>query len=376
MSTISTLAVEIHHSIKFHDLDIKRSHIHEIVSALFGFKTFNSLKLSSYPIFIDSIDDQLNIGLFEKRCEELNISQAVVPFIQKNISDYHFLYLTADEISKLVREALNDESPRNNILDRLKKTFIKFPDFSIYPYLIAQFYSDCESDFDEQNQDMNYLYQRYLQGKEISPTWKSSLDYFIKEKQRNDEYKENYIKYLKIAADLGSFPAQLQLYQFRDNDDYVDGEDFDEDIENYSYSTYPSDIELALAIRGDEMCQREIFDRQVCDGFDEIKELKESELIEAWKWQKFAEHLGYDLAKGNYKTEAIYDQGNIFAAESGRHDINLPKLTLEQKNIVKQEANKLIKFYGSLDDFTFTRYSDDLPYINWDDEGDFDWDDE
>ena len=29
-------------------------------------------------MFIDSIDDQLNIGLFEKRCEELNISQAVV----------------------------------------------------------------------------------------------------------------------------------------------------------------------------------------------------------------------------------------------------------------------------------------------------------
>ena len=371
MSTISTLAFEIQQAIKSHNIEIKRSHINEIVAALFGFKTFNSLKLSSYPIYIDSIDDQLNAELFVERCGELNISLTVAPVFQKYISDYHFLYLTAEEISKLVREALDDESIRNNVLTRLKKTFIEFPEYSIYPYLIAQFYSDCENDFDEQNKDMNYLYHRYLQGQEISPTWKPDLDYFIQEKEQNDEYKENYVKYLKIAADLGSFPAQLELYQFRDNDDY---EDVDEDIENYSYSTYPSDIELALAKRGDEGCLREIFDRIVCDSFDEIKELKENNLIEAWKWQKFAQYLGYDLAKGNYKTEAIYDQGNIFAAESGRHDIHLPKLKLEQENIVNQEVNKLIQFYANLDEFNFTRYLYDSSHINWDDE--FDWEDD
>ncbi|UHT65575.1 hypothetical protein [Acinetobacter lwoffii] len=51
MSTISALAFEIQQTTKFHDIEIKRSYINEIVAALFGFKTFNSLKLSSYPIF-------------------------------------------------------------------------------------------------------------------------------------------------------------------------------------------------------------------------------------------------------------------------------------------------------------------------------------
>lgn len=47
MSTISALAFEIQQTTKFHDIEIKRSYINEIVAALFGFKTFNSLKLSS-----------------------------------------------------------------------------------------------------------------------------------------------------------------------------------------------------------------------------------------------------------------------------------------------------------------------------------------
>ena len=118
------------------------------------------------------------------------------------------------------------------------------------------------------------------------------------------------------------------------------------------YSNYPSDIELELAKRGNEECLRDIFDRIVCDGFDEIKKLKENDLIEAWKWQKFAHYFGHDLAQGNYKTEAIYDQGNIFAAESGRHDIHLPKLTLEQENIVDREVNKLIHFSLYTTNFT------------------------
>lgn len=375
MSTISALAFEIQQTTKFHDIEIKRSYINEIVAALFGFKTFNSLKLSCYPIFTDSIDDQLDGELFENRCEELNVSIALAPFFQKHLSNYHFLYLTNEEMSQLVRHALDDDSLHDNVLERLKKTFIEFPQVSIYPYLIAQFYSDCESDFDEQNKDMNYLYHRYLQGKEISPTWKAGLDNFIKEKERNNEYKDNYIKYLKIAAHLGSFPAQLELYQFGDNDHYVDDDDFDEDMYDYSHSNYPSDIELELAKRGNEECLRDIFDRIVCDGFDEIKKLKENDLIEAWKWQKFAHYFGHDLAQGNYKTEAIYDQGNIFAAESGRHDIHLPKLTLEQENIVDREVNKLIHFYENLNEFTFTRYLDDSSYINWEDE-DFDWEEE
>lgn len=65
MSTISALAFEIQQTTKFHDIEIKRSYINEIVAAIFGFKTFNSLKLSSYPIFTDSIDDQLDGELFE-----------------------------------------------------------------------------------------------------------------------------------------------------------------------------------------------------------------------------------------------------------------------------------------------------------------------
>ena len=89
MSTISTLAFDIQQAIKSHNIEIKRSHIKEIVAALLGFKTFNSLKLSSFPIFIDSIDDQLNTELFEKRCKELKISLAVAPIIQKNILDHH-----------------------------------------------------------------------------------------------------------------------------------------------------------------------------------------------------------------------------------------------------------------------------------------------
>ena len=144
---------------------------------------------------------------------------------------------------------------------------------------------------------------------------------------------------------------------------------------DYSHSNYPSDIELELAKRGNEECLRDIFDRIVCDGFDEIKELKGNDLIEAWKWQKFAYYFGHDLAQGNYKTEAIYDQGNIFACESGRHDIHLPKLTLEQENIVDQEVNKLIHFYENLNEFSFTRYLDDSSYINWEDE-DLDWEEE
>ncbi|WP_252151777.1 hypothetical protein [Acinetobacter sp. ANC 4862] len=372
MSTISTLAVELHHVIKTHGIEIKRSHLHEIISALFGFKTFNSLKLSSYPLFTDSIDDQLDIELFQKRCQELNISFALAPVIQKHISDYHLLYLTDEKISELVRAALDDDLLQNDVLERLKKTFIDFSKFSIYPYLIAQFYSDCENNFDERNTDMHYLYQRYLQGKEISPTWKPSLDYFIKEIERNDEYKENYMMYLKKAAELGSFPAQLQLYQFENNNHY-----FEEDTGHYIYSTYAPNIELALAKRGDKECLREIFDRIVyCGNYEEIKELTEDELIEAWKWQKFAEYLGYDLAKGNYKTTAIYDQGNIFAAESGRHDVNLSKLTLEQENIVNQEVKNLIKFYENLNEFTFSRYLNHSSYVDWDGEDDFNWEDD
>lgn len=82
MSTISALAFEIQQTTKFHDIEIKRSYINEIVAALFGFKTFNSLKLSSYPIFTDSIDDQLDGELFENRCEELNVSIALAPFFK------------------------------------------------------------------------------------------------------------------------------------------------------------------------------------------------------------------------------------------------------------------------------------------------------
>ena len=98
MSTISALAFEIQQTTKFHDIEIKRSYINEIVAALFGFKTFNSLKLSSYPIFTDSIDDQLDGELFENRCEELNVSIALAPFFQKHLSNYHFLYLTNEEM--------------------------------------------------------------------------------------------------------------------------------------------------------------------------------------------------------------------------------------------------------------------------------------
>lgn len=368
MSTISSLAFQIHQALKSHNIEIKRSHISEIVAALLGFKAFNSLKLTSYPIFTDSIQEYLNVELFEKRCKELNLSLAVAPIIQQHISAFHFLYLTTEEVSKIVRDALEDDSRRDEVLERLKKTFSEFPQFSIYPYLIAQFYADCDHEFDEQNNDMNYLYDRYLQGKEISQTWQSDLDNFIKEKERNDAYKENYIKYLKIAKHLGSFPAQLQLYQFDSDGQYFDEDDVDEWTGHYNYSNFAPDIELELAKRGDEECLRDIFDRIVCDGFEEIKELKENDLIEAWKWQRFAHYFGHDLAKGNYKTEAIYEQGNIFAAESGRHDIHLPKLTLEQENIVDQEVNKLILFYENLNDFTFTRYLDASSYINWEDE--------
>ncbi len=385
MSTISSLAFQIHQALKSHNIEIKRSHISEIVAALLGFKAFNSLKLTSYPIFTDSIQEYLNVELFEKRCKELNLSLAVAPIIQQHISAFHFLYLTNEEMSQLVRHALDDDSLYDNVLERLKKTFIEFPQVSIYPYLIAQFYSDCESDFDEQNRDMNYLYHRYLQGKEISPTWKASLDNFIKEKERNDEYKDNYIKYLKIAADLGSFPALLELYEFGDNDHYVDSDDFDEDMYYYSHSNYPSDIELELAKRGNKECLRDIFDRIVCDGYGELKKLTQDELIEVWTWQKFALFLGFDLAKGDYQAHAIHENGDyydddvggpMYVAASGREDLNLSELSVEQEKLVDIEVNKLIQFYQNLDEFTFTRYIDDFSDFNWEDDEDFDWEDD
>ncbi|HRO77260.1 MAG TPA: hypothetical protein PLA93_00750 [Acinetobacter towneri] len=83
MSTISTLAFEIQQAIKSHNIEIKRSHINEIVAALFGFKKFNSLKLSSYPIYIDSIDDQLNAELFVERCGGIKYITYCSPSVSK-----------------------------------------------------------------------------------------------------------------------------------------------------------------------------------------------------------------------------------------------------------------------------------------------------
>ncbi|MDA0696621.1 MAG: hypothetical protein O2793_09425 [Proteobacteria bacterium] len=261
----------------------------------------------------------------------------------------------------------------------MQKSFEIYPEQSVYPYLIAQFYCDCENNFSVST-GMQYLYDRYLQGKEISPTWKPDLEQFIARKKKNERFKENYVLYLTKASQLGSFPAQLQLSQFEIGGDFEGEEVLDED-EYGQYSTYVPHIEFELAKRGNERVLREIFDKVTLDNYGDLKKITDDELIQAWKWQKFALFLGFDLAKGNYQARAIDENGNyydddvggpIFLAESGREDIHLPKLSSDQEVLVANEVKHLIEFYKNLDEFVFDRYAHNSSYV-WSED---DWDKE
>lgn len=382
--SIQNLSYELHQAIKSKGFDVKRSHVYELIAAAFGFNTYNQLHLNAIPLYADSSAEIYDLTIVIGRCQTLKISLDVIKILENQLSNHFFIYKTKDDLSSLIRNVLNQEEypEHSNLLKQLEKTTEIFSQQSIYPYLIAQFYCDCENNFSVST-SMQYLYDRYLQGKEISPTWKPNLEHFIARKNRNERFKENYVFYLTRASELGSFPAQLQLSQFESDGDFEGEEVFDED-EYSQYSTYVPHIELELAKRGNERVLREIFDKVTLDNYGDLKKLTDDELIQAWKWQKFALFLGFDLAKGNYQARAIHENGNyydddvggpIFVAESGREDIHLPKLSLEQEVLVAKEVKRLIEFYQNLDEFYFNRYSNDSSDLAWDDEyeDDFDW---
>lgn len=384
--SIQSFVYDFKNELKSKQINLKTTHLYELIAAAFGYKSYGSLKLKTLPLYVHSLEQAFAVELLLKRCSELELDEIITKLFIEKFKNFNFIYKTKEELTNLIRQELdNDEFENSQIFEQLKTSFEIYPDESIYPYLIAQFYSDCEYNFFEDDSDMNYLYQRYLQGKEISPTWKPDLDHFIQAKVRNDYLKDNYINYLSSASALGSFPAEQQLYEFI-SDFYYENDEFDENPDNYKqHVSRTTNMELELAKRGNEEALRNIFERVMSVVLEESEEysniLKDECLLEAWKWQKFALFIGFDLAKGNYRAYAIDEYGNdydddiggpIFVAESGRKDIHLPQLSLIQDEVVQQEVEKLIAFHRSLDEFVFDRYAHNSSYV-WSED---DWDDE
>lgn len=382
--SIQSFVYDFKNELKSKQINLKTTHLYELIAAAFGYKSYGSLKLKTLPLYVQSLDKSLAVETLLKRCAELQLDEIIAKLLIAKFKEFTFIYKTKEECADLVCQALdNDEFENSPIFQQLQKSFEIYPEQSVYPYLIAQFYSDCEHNFFEDDSDMNYLYQRYLQGKEISPTWKPDLDRFIQDKVRNDYLKDNYINYLSNASALGSFPAERQLHEFLSGGFLYDDDEHSKSYEQHLNRT--TSIELELARRGNERALRSIFERSLNIVMEEYEQysdnLKDECLLEAWKWQKFALFIGFDLAKGNYHAYAIDEYGNdydddiggpIYVAESGRKDIYLPQLSLVQEEVVQQEVEKLIAFHKSLDEFIFDRYAHNSSY-DWSED---DWDDE
>ncbi|ENV11256.1 hypothetical protein F966_01047 [Acinetobacter higginsii] len=369
--SIQSFVYDFKQQLKSKQINLKTTHLYELIAAAFGHKSYSSLKLSTLPLYVHSLDQSFAIELLIKRCSELQLDEIVSKLLIEQLRGFNFVFKTQEECAELVRQALdNEEFENSNIFQQLQKSFEVYSDQSVYPYLIAQLYSDFEHDFFEDDSDMNYLYQRYLQGQEISSTWKPDLDRFIANKERNEYLRKNYINYLSKASRLGNFPAKYQLYKFL-LDDYVNrNEDFVESSENSEQQLDSlTEMRLELARRGNEKALRDIFEQTVSADLEKfevsLNSLKEECLMEAWKWQKFALFLGFDLAKGNYRTYGIDEYGNdydddiggpIYVAEVGRKDIYLSPLPKEKEYLLDREVEQLIYFYRNLNEFVFDRY--------------------
>jgi len=376
---LAHLCFSIHQQVKNIFPDFKRSHAYELVASFFGYASYSSLTHTAIQfIKIDTL--ALNNTCFNQRHVDLGmpLNSHIREIVSDAILSSNIFYLSLGDLSVQVRSSLEADNPMSSeVFGALLEMHETLPQQPVYPYLLAQYHDSSE--YWDIPADMSYLYNKFLKGEEISPTFRRELDEFIAAKECTDKH----IDYLERATQLGLFAAKKQLYEFLNYEEDVRGQPL---LQNYQGKIDFTGFELEQAKRGDEGFLKEIFVELIEDklgwkGWQKAHITADNleMVIEAWKWHYFANFLKIDLLNSDLR--AIHENGDAYDDDVGgslyvvgRENIVLPALPAQSDAIAKKKSQDLIDFYTALNEFSFQANdaydSNDLTYVDDNDEYD------
>ncbi|MDA0697441.1 MAG: hypothetical protein O2793_13670, partial [Proteobacteria bacterium] len=93
--SIQNFVYDFKNELKSKQINLKTTHLYELIAAAFGYKSYGSLKLKTVPLYVQSLDKSLAVEMLLKRCSELQLDETIAKLLIEKFHEFTFIYTTA-----------------------------------------------------------------------------------------------------------------------------------------------------------------------------------------------------------------------------------------------------------------------------------------
>lgn len=332
------------------NIPVKRSHVYELLAAALGFNTYASLTNQAFLIQSKKprSTETIDMDLLQQRSEELGyrgLFAIALPEVMKDhrISTLRFSDLVAQLRSDEYSDEYDWESDNSSQLIspevfQLLETAAKSGN-PLAHYAIALHHANSDES-DEDGISNDYWYKQMQSGRVLNGAENEFALAYLQQLTSQKKYQFH----LREAGRLGSELALLDLAEKFDDHAFFESDHRDIEVDPMRVA----DIAMELGRTEDYLYWLKV--AADAGNLSAIRELikihEKDDPIQCWTWIYLSRLLGEDLTKDNYY--AIHENGSRYDDDvggpmfvDGEEGVDLPLLEPEQDSLAQANAQAL-----------------------------------